>query len=308
MGYKHVELAEKPTEAQFWAFVKERQTIWHKRTRLKQPPPWTDDSFLRRMKFCNVYRVLDRGTLWPIENIYSKMESHAYLLFSAIAYRCCNNPETFEDLAVGFPKLHNWKEVHVRMLQRQKNGFRIFGTAYRASAFGPTPRLEIYRNILLCAQENMTSMLTGLQEAKSLKEAHKIVISHLWGVGPFIAFEVLNDLLYTPFFKGQFSANDWVFVGPGAAYALKNFWNIHHQKYQLEEIRRLWSEQEDKLGSDFPWLSRVGDIPLADIEGCLCEFRKYITLQNGGGRVRKFVPLEDYGRLYESASICISSS
>ena len=46
----------------FFEFIYDRQEIWHKRSYLKQPAPWTSDPILNTYKFCNVYRELDAGT------------------------------------------------------------------------------------------------------------------------------------------------------------------------------------------------------------------------------------------------------
>lgn len=48
---------------QFWRFVHERQEIWRKKS-ASEPAPWTSDPILRCNSFTNVYRELDRGTLY----------------------------------------------------------------------------------------------------------------------------------------------------------------------------------------------------------------------------------------------------
>jgi hypothetical protein len=54
----HVEHCER-----FWRFVHERQEIWRKKS-AGEPAPWTSDPILRYNSFTNVYRELDRGTLY----------------------------------------------------------------------------------------------------------------------------------------------------------------------------------------------------------------------------------------------------
>ena len=54
----------------FYQFVYDRQKVWHNRFVLKRPQgEWTDNEILRRSKYTNVFRELDRGTLWWDRNI-----------------------------------------------------------------------------------------------------------------------------------------------------------------------------------------------------------------------------------------------
>src|SRR5258706_15228485 len=62
----------KPNEEElkdFWYFVQERHNIYYKRFVKKEPKPWTKDRVLRDYFFTNVYRELDRGSLYLIDNI-----------------------------------------------------------------------------------------------------------------------------------------------------------------------------------------------------------------------------------------------
>jgi hypothetical protein len=54
----------------FFAFITERQNIFHRRFVVKQPPPWTEDSILQVIRLENIYRELDRGTQFCIKNIF----------------------------------------------------------------------------------------------------------------------------------------------------------------------------------------------------------------------------------------------
>lgn len=285
MPYKIVQLARKPKEKDYWRFVDERQRIWHRRFKKKQKPPWTKDPILANYHFCNIYRELDAGTIWIINKLgdcyFAKDQ-----LFLAVAYRCLNLPSTFNAVGITPNKL-NWKRFVRSVRKLEKLGEPVFSSAYRASAFGPRKRLDIYRAILEAAAGNLNELTKRMQSVATLREACKTVES-IWGIGDFIAWQVINDLLYTAFFPQGFTENDWTVIGPGAAYGLENFWGVKGKQAQLVHCEYLRTRQVEQLPRDFSWLYRKGDITLANIQFSLCEFRKYCLLREGEGKPRRY--------------------
>ena len=47
----------------FFAYARKRHEIYLKR-KAGEPPPWTDDPILQQYRFTNVFRELDKTTLW----------------------------------------------------------------------------------------------------------------------------------------------------------------------------------------------------------------------------------------------------
>src|SRR5690348_3648568 len=87
----------KPNLDAFYRFMYERHMIWHRRFKLGLPPPWTKDPILRDLKFTNVYRELDRGTLWYLNNVAETYKDELLdLLWLTVMYRLLNKVETFE--------------------------------------------------------------------------------------------------------------------------------------------------------------------------------------------------------------------
>ena len=286
MPYNVQKLKKNPTERDFWRFVFKRHDIWYRRFTLRQKFPWTRDKILRNNTFCNVYRELDKGTIWTIQNLLP-VKNRRQRLFASVAYRCCNRPATFDLL--GIPTLKLWKEFWEDMcvLSQQES---VFSSAYRCSAFGSTPRMKIYHDILDQTAFHIPELTSDLRKAKTLKDAHSR-LCELWGVGPFIAYEIVNDLMYTDFFPQVFTENDFVIIGPGASHALKHFWGHKKLSEQLAQMEYLRIRQIEGLGEMFPWYHGTeGDISLANLENCLCEFRKYINAKNGGGHLRRYSP------------------
>src|SRR5438552_2778246 len=84
----------------FWWFITERQAIWRRRVVERQPPPWTSDLILRNYRFTNVYRELDPGTRFAIENILETPYSAKDRIFNIMLYRLIGKSDTFA--AIGF--------------------------------------------------------------------------------------------------------------------------------------------------------------------------------------------------------------
>jgi hypothetical protein len=52
----------------YFRFIYERQLVWYKRHVLKLPPPWTEDEIMQKYKIINMYRQLDRCTIYLLKN------------------------------------------------------------------------------------------------------------------------------------------------------------------------------------------------------------------------------------------------
>src|SRR5580692_10535700 len=89
----------------FFKFMYERHLIWYKRFVLKEPPPWTKNKILRDNKFTNIFRELDAGTIYYVQNVYQQAtkcwtedlgRSERNLIWYTVQYRLVNRVETFE--------------------------------------------------------------------------------------------------------------------------------------------------------------------------------------------------------------------
>lgn len=281
MAYKPIKVAKDPTEKDFWSFVKERQGIYHRRFCEMKPPPWTDDLILQSYHFCNIFRNYDRGTKWAIHNILNGSVAKN-IFFNTVAYRCCNRIETFE--RYGFPDLDG-RSINGFVRALEKCDEQIFSAAYRASSFGPTPRLVIYKRILMAAKDiaRNTKLMKVMRESTSMKSVWENIRS-LPGVGPFIANEILLDLTYSDKFFTYQPEEDFVNVGPGALVGLELMYGKLTALEAEIKIHVLRERQDKFLPEDFPKLK------LCNVQFAMCEFRKYIALQNGGGKSRRFAP------------------
>ena len=81
----------------FLKFAHERHEIYLRRT-AGRPKPWTRDPILQTYSFTNVYRELDRVTIWVREHIREPFADHPHLWFMLCMASQINWPETLEEL------------------------------------------------------------------------------------------------------------------------------------------------------------------------------------------------------------------
>jgi alpha-glutamyl/putrescinyl thymine pyrophosphorylase clade 1 len=79
----------------FLEFVEERHRIWERR-QAGSPQPWTDNPILASHKFTNVYRWLDPGSQFVIEELQDLELSPSDNLMRFFLYRHTGRVETWE--------------------------------------------------------------------------------------------------------------------------------------------------------------------------------------------------------------------
>jgi hypothetical protein len=273
----------------------------------------TDNPILRRFRFCNVYRELDRVTVWIRENIREPFADHEHLWFMLCVARHFNWPDTLQDLMDGGdawpsdrPCDRGFRPDHMTSVlwQRQVNKLKVYTGAYmiRAEQHDDKPWRHWPK-----VRYSSEIVLGRLWEARNywelfLRQGDPNTMQEIWnlfqhpqyvGWGPFMAYQVVVDMRWTRYLRGAPDINEWAAVGPGSARGLNR---LHgrplkspvSQGQGLEEMQavRAWM-QEGGLAA-YPWL----DVPeLSDVQNCLCEFDKYERVRLGEGRPRAlYVP------------------
>ena len=83
----------------YYSFVRERHSIYHRRSVQKLAPPWTKDPILQSKRFCNVFRHLDRGSQWIIEHIVKPYrKTPKSLVWGIVVSRVFNRIDRLEEL------------------------------------------------------------------------------------------------------------------------------------------------------------------------------------------------------------------
>lgn len=293
--------------AAFFEFVFDRQAVWHKRTALGLPAPWTDDNILQNFRFCNVYRELDGGTI-AIGKYLAQPLPAEQKLFNIIAYRFFNRRDTIENLFGGLLSEQNFdfKTLEKRFDAKKEEG-NIFSNAYliTAHAYNPDYRpQDKHVQILLMLNDlrfKLEDIIKNLRESAP-QEGLKIIAEAVSSAGPFLAGQILLDATYAQNIV-PYTANDFLIVGPGAHWGLNIICGrVLNKKEADAECRKLWQMQPqafaelkqttDKDWNEVRWQSEsyCGGkyLCLHDVQNSLCEFRKYWRLKQGENAKRRY--------------------
>jgi len=265
----------------YFDYIKERQKIYKLKSSGAKSP-WTDDLILQKYKFCNVYRHLDAGTQWYMQNIgrFQKAESPAIALWKTILYRTINNPKFFE--FAGFPQPNEPSEIQEHIQKARE--WIIKGNHFRSDAYlilyppkyGHS-KVEQYGKAIMKLSNELTHITESVLDSKTAKEAWQ-ELQAADGVGPFIAYEIWCDLVLCGYLK--WTEDDFVNVGPGAKAPLTALYPGINEQLAMKALQAKQNQ----------YLSGMKYLTLRSIEHNLCEYRKYVNLSNGKGKKRHFNP------------------
>lgn len=295
----------KSLEHAFFEFIYKRHLIWYKRFVLKQEPPWTLDPILQKYKVINMYRELDACTRYLHDKLKDVKNREKFLLNTAF-YRFFNRRRLYESLGIGLLDTLD-DTIKAKILQAcdrlQKDGKPIFNDAYLISS-GEKGTKKHYSILDNLQATDFHALVREIDQSKT-PEASLKVIQTIPMVGPFLACEIWTDLSYNNFFPQGWTDNDFVNIGPGAQWGLEIVFALSkpssselHEKlaylHKLQETRL--PEVHRELGESLSWKeiaytgasSHYPFLSLTNLEGALCEFRKYWNLRNGRGKRRYF--------------------
>lgn len=300
----------------FYEFIFDRQQIWYNKEHLKKPYPWTTDPILKTYKFCNVYRELDKGTIYLLDTIINRKDLAAgHKILNCMLYRRFNLPGFFE--WIGGPIVCKDKfpfEKILKALEKRKAaGHNLFNDAYIVSQ---TPydrkigmkgkhaqQLCVFRDLV--NNTNLWDIKNMIMMSDSIGSIHGLIKKEIFGMGNFLAYQTCTDLTYFPELKGKFQdLNTFVAMGPGSKPGVTLLYPTDQKRHEEDYAhlcRRLWRTQETffnelkrKTGKD--WLkvryTKAHDksdyLSLSNIQNCLCEFRKYVTLKTVPGKRKRY--------------------
>jgi hypothetical protein len=268
----------------FWNFVVERQSIYHKRMVMEELPPWTRDPVLRQYFFTNVYRELDKGTIFLIRNIL-KIQDDKDLLFAIMVYRLFNDIDTFRFLWLRCKQTRwgdwDWERASRYLVAYENHGNRVFTDAFTVTGvkFGGFP--DKIRNICWLVgklQKQTPTLLESIRSAKSLKRVWQI-FNDTEGFGRFLAYELAIDVNYSRL--TSFSENDWVNAGPGCKRGIQWLWGARNPAAKWEDYITFLQVGQDTFIQGIDRLAEWHQVwpgyrmTLRGVEHSLCEFQKY---------------------------------
>jgi hypothetical protein len=282
---------EKNIEGFFW-LARERQEMKRKREAYL-PPPWTKDYVLANYRFCNVHRRDDKVSAWIIDNIYEPLHGSPAIFMAAYVARWFNKIETLDlikDEMKGEFDLMRMKEILHPVFSQ---GNPIFGSAYIIQS----PTGENKLDGILWAIGNVTKRWT--EGYKIATETKSMAQTHAWlqqfpHMGPFMAYQVVCDLTYTPILENAVDKMEWTCAGPGAArglgwlyHDLEGAFNYNGAKDQL--IMKAHMHEVLKLSQqEVYWPSIWGAWELATVQHWSCEYDKWRRGHSGQSLKRRY--------------------
>lgn len=271
---------------------------------LKQTAPWTNDPVLSTFKIINMYRELDKCTIYLMEKLKGVRDRKS-ILVNVVFYRFFNLCNIYEDLGIG---VLSTVDAGVRdfLINRfdtlKKTGRPIFNNAYLISSGGKGSK---HVNVLsYLSIVDWDRLIMDLDCSKTPEESFEYLMK-IPMIGPFLACEMWTDLTYFNWFKQRWTDNDFVNIGPGAKWGLELLYGTMSAGILQSKLRGLYEKQfltlpsiHEELGEELMWekiafknaASNFPFLSITNVEGALCEFRKYWNISHGVGRRKYFVP------------------
>lgn len=286
------ELATAP-ESLFWSFINERHRIYLKKT-AGEPKPWTEDTILRDYKFTNIFRELDRGTVWLRENfIQPHWDDDAGLIVANVSwYRMFNHWGTGARL--GWQTTWYPDGIKAVLRERMRQGEQVFTNAHIIWSEEGIPKIDAIVDYASAVWKDR-DVVAQVASHQNALEAVFSVLTGFRGIGGFQAYEIVTDLRHTRLLENATDINMWANMGPGAKRGLLRLGlPAKNDKEGLMSMRQLLTRSmfslktgEHRSHSDAYRLEEhVPMLELRDIEHSLCEFDKYCRVKFGEGEPR----------------------
>ncbi|KIJ28888.1 hypothetical protein M422DRAFT_189161, partial [Sphaerobolus stellatus SS14] len=266
----------------FFKWMAERDRIRRKRA-AGEPFPWTKDPIMQNTKFCNVFRIHDRGTQYLLNEVINKGDQDfREIAFRVILFKCFMRTETWEALCKGLGPL-KWSTFNLKRYGAVLGKAYESGPLYTGAYQIPPPKLgypkaRSYMNHLRLVQMMMKDDVPGqLLKLKHLQDAYNLIQEYP-GMGPFLSYQLILDLNNIP--QLNFPENEWVSYGPGSLKCLQLIFVQSITGLEFEAMQYLYSSQDEhfaRLGITDPPCVEAGKpgVGLVDIEHALCEASKY---------------------------------
>jgi hypothetical protein len=283
---------------QMEAFAIERHAIYLRRAS-GLPAPWTDDPILRKGKFANIFRELDRTTVWIREHIREPFAEHPNLWFMIVLARFFNRADCLEDvIASAWPTDDRWTPKKLlKVLQRRKtNNQLVWNPAayniYSPRVFGTSITDYTCSNVFPVLWKQHDEIGSWLDSKPTCTNVDQ-VLKQYPSFGSFMSAQVIYDLMHTRYLINASDRDTWAGCGPGSVRGLNRLYN--------REIEfRLWNDQRlkdhdqhldeiNQIRRLIRWPRNWPKLTAHDVENGLCEFDKYRRAKDGG-RLKSFIP------------------
>ena len=267
----------------FFATANERQQIFLRKHENKWP--YTEDKIFRNISFCNVFRELDKTTVWIAENIRDRAESPEQALIDVTACRYINRISSLRHV-LGAGGLPNWNEE--RALEILADVSPVVNSAYVIHTPKGLDKLHgLCRVVSWVARE--ADEIMGYH---TLQETHARLMQ-VPLLGQFMAYEIVSDMRWTRWLDDAEDILTWAAFGPGACRGLSLLatgemdsisYSINNTAIPLAMGRRLLELSTDSN----LWPSEWREWEMREVEHWLCEYAKYVGQLRGTRKGKKY--------------------
>jgi len=279
----------------FFKYIAERHLIYKKRFLLNQSKPWTNDVILQRFRFTNVFRELDTGTQYVINNILPFCKDLKQVIFNLFVYRLYNKIETFDAVGLQDVNKFNAEFFESKLRGLKSAGVPVFTGAFIVSGYSwVNPNADKISNSVKLIKwfcDIIESIANKISSAKNSEVTYDSILS-IKGVGKFLSYQISVDLGYWD--NSLFNESSFVVAGPGCVRGLDFIFSSRSGSYE-DCIKYLCDIQLDwfvKLGINVDDLFSdrfERKLNLMSMENCLCEISKYLKVYYKIGRPRNLL-------------------
>lgn len=259
----------------FFAYARERHSTYLRRRSGRPRSEWTSDPILRQYRFCNVFRELDRTTIWFRENVRDRLRDQPDVLLATVLFRWFNRivsgEAVFQQCRTNFsesgaPGETAWEELlRTGSLDGARDSLVCWcggGPYVTGSYIIKTPdgksKLD---GVLWCIEQFMTREVPGLADYSGslgivgwreyaeamLNSPGCFALHEVWEwlcqfpyLGDFMAYEIITDLRHTALLDRAPDIMIWANPGPGAMRGLNR---IHGRPLNSRVSKRQANEE-----------------------------------------------------------------
>jgi hypothetical protein len=296
--------------AAFFAYARKRHAIYLKR-QAGEPPPWTPDPILQQFRFTNVFRELDKTTLWFKEFVREPLYADPKVLLATVVFRWFNTIRTGETL---FCQLDMFNKspfeyfVEMQDVRALRPWLRKQGPPYVTGSYmiRSKDNMDKLEGVLYYIQKFTTESYWREWAEDLLDRPGAYTLEQTWlsfcaqeGLGPFLAYEIVTDLRHTALLNRAKDIRTWANPGPGARRGIARLMDPNAErrmtptgkmrvvkanvKQSIEGMRELLNYSLDHRIWPLNW----PEWEMREVEHTLCEFDKYERVRLGHGRPRQ---------------------
>jgi len=297
----------------FFAYARERHQIYVNRVLLRKEPPWTKDPILQQYRFTNVFRELDRTTIWFRVNVRDLYSTTPSGLLATVLFRWFNRIETGETLFMQ-PSLFSKRTPFEEFLKTgdkqvlksalEKQGPPYTTGSYIINTHGPLgngySKLDgVLNQFEAFAQRDWRKYASRLLRDNdvTLEEIHSWLMKDTLGIGDFMAYEIVSDLRWTRLASTAPDIMTWANPGLGAQRGAGRILGIGNKTTKKGKVKAKRATNQESLElmrhllklatvrKNWPW-PKWSRWEMREVEHTLCEFDKYERTRLGMGRPR----------------------